>query len=80
MKITPTRSSVRRFAACDFRTGHCAICTDPVIIKFQDTSTGWKIGDCCVHAAISAERVLSDPEARLRAPLREEFIRPQSNH
>jgi hypothetical protein len=57
--MSAMRSQIFMIPPGQFSVGNCAVCDHGALIKFRDHSTGWNIGDCCLHAVLSAERALS---------------------
>jgi len=74
------RSAIFMLSYSDFAPGICAVCGSATIIRFRDTSTGFGMGACCLHFALSAERALAHPDAGLRAPTKEESDGLIPNH
>ncbi|MDB6066709.1 MAG: hypothetical protein JWR26_2917 [Pedosphaera sp.] len=44
----------------DVIDGLCGICGEPATLRFRDASTGEKIGRCCLHDLLAADKAISD--------------------
>ena len=77
--MNTVRSNVYMLPPKEHRTGECAVCEQPAILRFRDASTGALVGSCCSRELVLAEAGLYGVTG-LRAPTIEESTSVIPNH
>jgi len=66
-----TTPSIFMIPASDFTTDQCGVCGSSCILQFRDSSTGMKVGACCLQHLIYADNQLSSVDG-IRRPTPQE--------
>lgn len=42
-----------------FTEDKCSVCEEKVLLKYRDSATGAKVGQCCLHFLLTADKALA---------------------